>query len=854
MATITSKAVTGNLSTGANWVGDTAPTTNDIIVIVSGADITVDIDIILGSNISGVGVAATINGASTSSYGILRVASGVTLTLAGYDTSSNAAFLSNRYGKFIPASGSTVLIDGAGDFTTCGLSNGHFIADGVTLGIPAANITWSNQAGSTVLSSVSGSVWEPADDIYLLKLVNSTTKDPGPISNNAGDGLGALGDTSFSITAGTQLTNEVANYAAISSNGDYYINYPQGTLFYKSASVSLTLTYTFKYGTWNASGIVATADTDDSSVVVDNCTINYWGSQHANSSEYLGAAFVTRRKSALGVGHDSRLLQFTGNTFNYCARTLVLYNITADADHLAQVTGNHFLHGRYNQANNDVNGVFSCGYTGYVKIDQNEFETNAYLFSVTGRSPNPGMQFTNNTGIAIVYPLPGGAIASLCQGNVMDGLNATIVDSRTITVAGTSGNVNQYLDNEFAHVNRAVFLQSFMLVVRNKFRVTRSDGIVWKQVGGYFSGLVVTDNLITESLNGAYYGNDNGGGFSLGLNQTQWIDDVTLANNTFDGNSNGINLGYNEDSIILGTRLKIVNNIVSNSNTGLYRYSGNANNVYKLALTRCDYNLLYNNTNSNVVQATFMQSAVEYNTATRNLDGVLLSQPTYSLPMSSGKTLQLAAFGTEGTDKALNLSWGGGTPVDLVLSQGTASSGTTSTLVDSAKSWTTNAYRACYVKIISGTGAGQIAMIRSNTGTALTVYANNAAGTWTAPSSDSVYLIIDSEVQLLDSGASDGIQAGIYLPDLDLTNGTISDTGITIETHAVTSNPSFTGTGDYSLQSGSPAIDAGTSEDGSTVDIVGQDRPFGSEFDIGCYEYAPPTTTSLEFPTIQFAI
>jgi len=50
--------------------------------------------------------------------------------------------------------------------------------------------------------------------------------------------------------------------------------------------------------------------------------------------------------------------------------------------------------------------------------------------------------------------------------------------------------------------------------------------------------------------------------------------------------------------------------------------------------------------------------------------------------------------------------------------------------------------------------------------------------------------------------------------------------------------------GDYRLQPGSPAIDAGTSEGAPTTDIEGHGRPCGAGVDIGAYEYgdcAPPT-------------
>jgi hypothetical protein len=73
----------------------------------------------------------------------------------------------------------------------------------------------------------------------------------------------------------------------------------------------------------------------------------------------------------------------------------------------------------------------------------------------------------------------------------------------------------------------------------------------------------------------------------------------------------------------------------------------------------------------------------------------------------------------------------------LSFATGTATSATASTLVNSAKSWTTNQWSNSQVRIVSGTGAGQIRTISSNTATTLTVSAN-----WTTtPDSTSAYSI-----------------------------------------------------------------------------------------------------------------
>jgi hypothetical protein len=68
-------------------------------------------------------------------------------------------------------------------------------------------------------------------------------------------------------------------------------------------------------------------------------------------------------------------------------------------------------------------------------------------------------------------------------------------------------------------------------------------------------------------------------------------------------------------------------------------------------------------------------------------------------------------------------------------------------------------------------------------------------------------------------------------------------------TGTVSADPKFvsynpTGTGDYRLQSTSPAINKGTSSYAPTTDFLGAARPSGGAFDIGAYEMGATTSTS----------
>ena len=61
-----------------------------------------------------------------------------------------------------------------------------------------------------------------------------------------------------------------------------------------------------------------------------------------------------------------------------------------------------------------------------------------------------------------------------------------------------------------------------------------------------------------------------------------------------------------------------------------------------------------------------------------------------------------------------------------------------------------------------------------------------------------------------------------------------TNTGNTQDANSITGDPLFVGAGDYSLQSGSPCVNAGTNT-GLTNDLAGNPRPVGA-YDIGAYE------------------
>lgn len=103
------------------------------------------------------------------------------------------------------------------------------------------------------------------------------------------------------------------------------------------------------------------------------------------------------------------------------------------------------------------------------------------------------------------------------------------------------------------------------------------------------------------------------------------------------------------------------------------------------------------------------------------LTGVVTSLGTTGLP---------ATWGTDGKMVATPSYVG-------EFATGTATAGGASTLTNSAKTWATNQWCNFQVRIVSGTGIGQVRTITSNTGTVLTV-----SSAWTIqPDTTSVYAI-----------------------------------------------------------------------------------------------------------------
>lgn len=105
-----------------------------------------------------------------------------------------------------------------------------------------------------------------------------------------------------------------------------------------------------------------------------------------------------------------------------------------------------------------------------------------------------------------------------------------------------------------------------------------------------------------------------------------------------------------------------------------------------------------------------------------------------------------ATFGTDGRMVCPN------SVTSATKFTGTATGGSATTLVNSAKSWTTNQFANWQVRITAGTGAGGIRAITSNTATTLTIASGTALDATSQyviePSDDFIYLLGNNAVTL----------------------------------------------------------------------------------------------------------
>jgi hypothetical protein len=782
----------GNWSNTATWGGAGVPGAGDTATIASGTTVTVDQNTVVGSNSSAIGNAITIQGSSASTYGVLQVGAGVIVTLRGYDTTQNTLMLINRYGQFNPQPGSTILGDVAGNYSSIILNKGQINAAGtaaspVTFSSPAANVSW-NTAITESHSNVPNSsfVYDPANDIAAVALNNNW------IANASGTGPGSFGNSSLSFSGqspGTILQTEVGSYAAVNAPGDYYVNYDTGIVYFYTDYAASAISYTasYDYLSLNRSwGISSSQNTSYNSAVFQYCNFSYMG---GTSSSDTPALDVQNKLSAgADGGAIDRLFRLTNSTISDCYRFLSMEGVSGTTGDPILITNNTFNSSRGDSSTYYTIGFFRGAADSYIAANNNVLNLNNALLTASAWgsiNTDAGLTISGNTGIDNVLVITSGGVVmagAVVNNNVLTGYGAATAHDAVSALVGTAANPVTISGNHFSFMFRDVLFGPYNTITCNVIDHTEHHGMIpWNTDNSYVPGVVIENNL--------FFGLAGGPNMALpyaisstfvepGTNHNQWIDGFQVINNTFlDNYDGGFGIGPTLDTgFTTLTGGEWTDNLILNTfngalvkGAGIKRPTNSTVERFQTQINDLDYNLFYNvgldylGINGG---GTFLLNGTNYNTlpaGQRNITGVSLSQPGYNTPLASGQSL-VFTVNSPGVDETL--SWGGGSPVQLVFGHSTATSATnvtsygvsglwSGTLGDTSQSWTTSgsAYNTTpagdWVEITRGTGAGQIRMIVANTATQLTVTPG-----WTViPDSTSTYSIFKPEVTLKDNGA-----------------------------------------------------------------------------------------------------
>ncbi len=180
--------------------------------------VAVDVATTVGSTTAAVGPGVTINGTSATQMGYLIVVSGVTLTLQGYDASTNAMMKINRYGTFAPQAGSTVVGSCTSDYKSVVVNNGIISAIGtsgspITFTSPSSSYSWANSASAEALAPGGNTYYDGPNRVAAMKLAHTW------IANSGGTGPAATGNTSLVFTAQSGDSSVPATVSGAANNG-----------------------------------------------------------------------------------------------------------------------------------------------------------------------------------------------------------------------------------------------------------------------------------------------------------------------------------------------------------------------------------------------------------------------------------------------------------------------------------------------------------------------------------------------------------------------------------------------------------------------------------------------------------
>lgn len=838
----------GNWSSTSTWAGGVVPQDGDTAQVVAGDTVTVDTSTTVGRT-TGTNHGVLVKGTSAVSFGTVTVPSGITLTLRGVSTTVGAG-KTERYSKFVLQAGSTLSVDCTSDYQTVFINDGQFEAIGtsgsrIRLTVPSARRSWNTSVSGEVKSTASQYTYDTRAKIGVFLLNNCW------IANAAGTGIGSFGDSSLSLTSPTPVSafaTERASIAACTANGHYYVDYDSGMVYFYLDPYSGTAGFTAAYkrldtSGWRGWGIDSTpsTNTDYHTLKLQYCDFEYMGSTAASDTPALNVMFHRSAASA-----SNRLFELKNSTVKYCYKFCHLHDVDGTLADPILITGNTF---------GQCKGHNTYGYTFYTFRDDITYVTwdSNTVNSVdkfiqcgppfSGTAANTGVKITNNTFtcsyiLSTVFETSVSYPNGEFSGNTCVGQGYAI-DSRCVqNFNGTSGNPATIRDNTFTHHQRLSNVGRYQRIYNNYHYMAPHHGYIASNY--YGTNVYWYNNIFVDCKYGV----------ELGYNTSTHLHDYRIYNNTM-LRTPICSLGDNQDatSYTLISEAVIANNLCYGAEYAERRKLDASTDLCKAGLKEHDYNLCDGETTAVFERIsnwdTFMMSSAKYNTnGSRNVLGVVLWDASYASAQATGRNLVLTVTTL---DSNVTLSWGGGTAKQLVLDTGTCtsysanSSENFATVTASGESWSTTANNAAcprcrWLKFTSGAAIGEIRAIVNNTATTLTVAPKFTA----TPTNTDTFVIYESEVQLFDSGGTESVRAGIYLPSLPTTSKT--DSTITIDRNSVftdplLSNSSGTAAADTDITTGSPAISAATADWAPADDYDGTARPQGAGDDIGAWEF-----------------
>lgn len=680
--TYASIAATSTHWTGSGCTGAYVPVSGDSATLAGSALVHVATSetFTVGSNSGNVGIGLHVGGTST-----FTVDAGGTLLTKGNDHTTNAAATIDS-GSALTVAGAWQT-DNSGDYTSSAQNSGTVsLTSGAVATVPAANYSW-NVTGSP--TSV-GAGWKFAatqagTKLYAFSVPGINVTTFHPISNSGGTGVASFGNTSLSfgsVVPTGALTTEVASMSALTTAGQYYMDYASGLGYSVTLLTSATATYKMFTASYAKGwGII---NKNGASFSCNGASLNYMG--NSSFGFPLGGTIDFQ-------GQNAAQAVITNCSFNwgYKAIAVTTNNLVGSSGAHVVWSGNTF------QELSDVNGFGAIYFNS---------TTASYLDIINPvvKLALPFISFANGTGTYITsdhvnvsgatgtlayfwasdYSMPCAdcSIHDICP--ITNGLqtcygygygvNLNLVS----TVYGTSGHPFLVYKNSPYGVLRGFVVGSYTETYNNMLQYSTHHDFV---MGDHF----VLDTFIT---NVHLYNNicvigaldSDGGCINVGYSRPIWLDRSSAYHNTSVGGtvSGVFSLGDPENlACDLLMQVDVRDNLMysrtSGSSQGSGRYPPNSGVGYatRTGMTLLGYNFFYNavtpwlNYNGGSI---FKQGSTPYNTSlTRNVTGVQLFNPSYSTAQS-GSALKFTF--TSATNMTLQWSLGGvsyGTAQQLVF-------------------------------------------------------------------------------------------------------------------------------------------------------------------------------------------